>query len=678
MKKFREWISLRVAKTPGAVVLVGIILINIVLFCVSALVISHLAPPSLEHRDFWSSIFYTISMVLDAGCVQYVIADVGEAGALLIVVCLTIVLLGMVVFTGAVIGYVSNWIAGFIDRANAGDSKLLLSGHTVIINWNTRGSEIINDFMYKETREVVVVLVPTDKTVVEKEIADRLSDTLALEKRNGTPIKNRLTVIVREGDTYSTKSLNDIGLSQAKSVILLDNAGRRTVCKYEQDERMDRIGLGNANTVKTLVQVAEITAAQQSADDQQIIVEVGDAWTLSVIEKIIAHKMRKGKCNIVPVSVYLVLGQILSQFSLTPELNIVYSTLFSNKGAAFYCTGMPEGEALPEESAFLTEVLKKNSCALPLTVMTVDGCGERYFMADSEHELAARTEPVHTDYRVSLNESFSMGIKNVVILGHNSKIDSIMEGFRAFCGEWKDAVLNILVMDDKKNLERHDYYRRYPFVRECINAEVFDRELIFDTINRFIDENEEDTSILILSDDTCTDEDMDAAALTYLINIQDIVKQRKDADPSFDVESVDIVVEILNPKNYDVVHNYSVNNIVISNRYISKMMAQVSEKKALFSFYNDILSYDAEDSAHYESKELYIKPVSKFFSELPAPATAADLVHAVYVESCRIGNPSVLLGYVQPGGKMVLFSGDRNEMTVALGPKDKLVLFSGH
>jgi len=586
--------------------------------------------------------------------------------------------LGMVVFTGAVIGYVSNWIAGFIDRANSGDSKLPLSGHTVIINWNTRASEIVNDYMYKQTREVIVVLVPSDKAVIEKEIADRLSDTLANEKRNGTPIKNRLTVLVREGDTYSTKAMNDIGLSQAKSVIILDNSGRRSVCKYEQDERSARLGLGNSNTIKTLVQVAEITASEQSADDQQIIVEVGDAWTLSVIEKIIAHKMRKGKCNIVPVSVDLVLGQILSQFSLTPELNGVYSTLFSNKGAAFYCNRVSEDTPLLEEKSFFDETLTKNSRALPLTVMTVDGHGERYFMADSEDELTIRALPNYSDYRVSLNESFTMGIKNVVILGHNSKIDSIMEGFRAFCGEWKDAELNILVMDDKKNLERHDYYRRYPFVRECIDADVFDRELIFDTINRFIDENEEDTSILILSDDTCTEEDMDAAALTYLINIQDIVKQRKQADPDFDVESVDIVVEILNPKNYDVVHNYSVNNIVISNRYISKMMAQVSEKKALFSFYNDILSYDAENSTSYESKELYIKPVSKFFAEHPAPATAADLVRAVYEESCRIGNPSILLGYVQPGGKLTLFSGDRNAITVELTAKDKLVLFSGH
>ena len=679
MKKIKEWFSIRVAKTPGAVVLIGIILINIMLFIVSAAVISYLAPSSLEHRDFWSSIFYTISMVLDAGCVQYVISDVGEAGVLLVIVCMVIVILGMVVFTGAVIGYVSNWISGFIDRANSGDSKLYLSGHVVMINWNTRASEIINDFMYLQKRQKIVVLVPQDKAIVEKEISERLSETIEQEKRNGTPIKNKLTVIVREGETHSTKQLNDIGLALAKSVIILDTTGTKTVCKYDRSERLDKIGAGNSNTIKTLVQVAQITSDESSADDQQIIVEVGDSWTYSVVNRIIAHKMRKGKCNIVPVSVDLVLGQIFAQFSITPELNSVYSTLFSNKGAAFFCDEANGSDCVETGDEFVQKTLENSSTVIPLTTMEEDGKVCKYYMSDSEDHIHARSSrPNDSDIAVSVNPHFSMGTKNVVILGHNSKIISIMEGFKAFCGEWTDTDLNILVMDDQKNLERRNFYKEYPFVKNCIFADVFDRELIFEEVNKFIDSNDEDTSILVLSDDTVDAEDIDASALTYLINIQDIVMHRKEVDPDFDVESVDIVVEILNPKNYDVVHNYSVNNIVISNRYISKMIAQISDKKSLFNFYNDILSYDETDSDAYNSKELYIKPVDKFFTEIPSSCKASQLIRSIYKQTSLQNNPSVLLGYVSPGGKMTLFEGDQNDIEVTLTHKDKLVLFSSH
>jgi hypothetical protein len=147
MKKLREWISVRVAKSPGPMVLLGILLANLGLFCVAAVVISHLAPSSLAHRDFWSCVFYTISMILDAGCVQYVVEDVGEAGVALILVCIFTIIAGMVIFAGAVIGYMTNWISQFIENANSGSRRLLMSDHFVILNWNSRASEIVNDLL---------------------------------------------------------------------------------------------------------------------------------------------------------------------------------------------------------------------------------------------------------------------------------------------------------------------------------------------------------------------------------------------------------------------------------------------------------------------------------------------------------------------------------------------------
>jgi hypothetical protein len=56
--------------------------------------------------------------------------------------------------------------------------------------------------------------------------------------------------------------------------------------------------------------------------------------------------------------------------------------------------------------------------------------------------------------------------KNVVILGHNSKCKHIMAGFVAFSNEWKrndEEIVRIVVIDDKANLEKMNYYRDFPF-----------------------------------------------------------------------------------------------------------------------------------------------------------------------------------------------------------------------
>lgn len=43
------------------------------------------------------------------------------------------------------------------------------------------------------------------------------------------------------------------------------------------------------------------------------------------------------------------------------------------------------------------------------------------------------------------------------------------------------------------------------------------------------------------------------------------------------------------------------------------MITQIGEKEALFEFYKDMLTYVADVSDGYKSKEVYAKKVSNFF-----------------------------------------------------------------
>jgi len=695
IKKIKEAISIYTVKHPAATVLIAILVLNLILFVVSALLISWLAPNSLEDAGFWASIYYTVCMVLDAGCISSVVEDIGQTNVVLVVVCILTVLVGMITFTGAVIGYVTNYISSFIEDSKAGIRSLKISGHTVVLNWNSRASEIINDLLFSRKKETIVVLVSENGSSVEREISDRISETIKRERRELISRceemnflekwaykrkyreKNQLTVIVREGDTFSTKQLNDISIIQADTVIILSKDTQNSMCKFEVAEQREIIGKGNTNTIKTLVQVAEMTSGDDSADDQIIIVEAEDDWTLRLVNEIIKHKERIGKCNIIPVSVNQILGQILSQFSIMPELNSVYSELFSNKGAEFFCR---EGYSTDDSDKVVEQYLSTHTKALPMSVMETKTGPNLFYVSDKEEDFDEEGEPENTGYAVELNKEYWLEQRNVIILGHNSKSADIMKGFNSFRSEWNydnHEILNLVVIDDQKSLERQGYYKEYPYVKQVIEADIYDSKTICDAINSFVDNNDQDTSILILSDDMVSAENADANVLTYLIYVQSIITERTAKDPNFDRESIDVVAEILNPKNYDVVHNYSANNVVISNRYISKMVTQISRKSELYEFYQDILTYDSENCTNYDSKELYIKKVSRFFDECPKECTAAELIRAVYKAS-PAANKSILLGYVSPGGRMTLFVGEQSNIKVRLTNKDKLILFSNH
>lgn len=704
MKKIKEYINIQLVKNPGRMVFISIFIFNIIFFMVAAIIISNFAVSGTEKMSFFEAVYCTITMILDAGCIQYVIEDIGTSGVAIVIICLSIVLIGMITFTGAVIGYVTNYISGFIESANSGTRKLNLYDHNVILNWNTRASEIVNDLLYCADKQKVVVLVDSRKKEVEREINERLSDTIAKENkaildncsemnfisRTFYLLKNsfrkRVTVIVREGDIFSSKQLFDISLEKAKMIIILGNDINNTVCKFEHIEKFDQKGKGNSQTIKTLMQVADITAAEYSSDNQKIIVEVTDDWTADLVEKIIKYKHVNGKCSIVPIMVNQTLGHILSQISLMPELNIVYRDLFSNKGAAFFT----EERKVKNECEFIKKYMENHDCAIPLTTRENDGKSYFYFSADSFEDINRECEIGESDYAVSLNKKYWIEQKNIIILGHNSRCLDIMNGFKAFNSEWgyKESdkkILRVIVVDDEKHLEKMDYYKNYPFVIDTVAAEIYDKDLICSTIDSFVSQNTEDTSILILSDDSALNEDIDANALANLVYVQDIINEKRHKNPDFDIGCIDVIVEIIDPKHYDVVNSYSVDNVVISNRYISKMITQIGEKEALYNFYKDILTYDEECTENqndeeniYESKEIYIKNVKTFFDEVPSVTSAFELVRAVYNASCDTANPSIVLGYVKSNGEVNLFSNGLNSIEVKLTKKDKLILFSNH
>ena len=702
-RKIREWFSIRLAKNPGQIVLLSILLFNIAFFFLSAFIISKMSLSGTEELGFLESAFYTISMILDAGCISYVVADIGPQNAAIAIVCLLIVIIGMISFTGAVIGYVTNYISSFIEDSNAGNHKLIMSDHFVILNWNSRALEIVNDLLYSDNIKKVVVLVGSGKAEVERQIEERLHETVKRENDriaeecsgksffarkiycSRNRFKNNLTIVVREGDVFSSKQLFDISLHHASSVVILGEEINNSVCKYAVNEKADKFDKGNSLTIKTLMQVSDITSASYSQDNQRIIVEITDDWTWNLVQKIIRSKQVDGKCNIVPVRVNQILGKLMAQFSLMPELNSIYNELLSNKGATFYTSPCSESD----EMAYIRKTLDSSSHVIPLTVQSDNGRNFCYYMALNEKDSSKKSSDRLSGIPIRLNKDFWLEKKKIIMLGHNSKCHEIMDGFASFLSEWsyKDSdelLLNIVVIDDEKSLEKMNFYKEYPFVIKTVAAELFEKDLICDSINEFLELNDEDVSVLILSDDLVPEDEIDAGMFANLVYVQDIIRDKVEANPEFDTGSIDVIAEINDPKHHDVVSSYSVKNVVISNRFISKMITQIGEKDAIFDFYQDILEYDDDGGDGYESKEIYVKKARDFFAGLPAECTADKLIRGVFDSSYDPDEPaekqniSIVLGIVKQDGDICLFSGDQTAINVKVEPTDKVIVFSNH
>ncbi|MBQ3589710.1 MAG: hypothetical protein II980_04580 [Clostridia bacterium] len=676
-QKFKEWWSLAREKSPSRLVLIAILIINVVFFFVASAIISLISThKGTGDLNFIESAYQTVMLVLDTGSIEGAISAVGYPGAIVTILCIIITIFGMIVFTGAIIGYVTNYISSYIDNASSGKHKLDISDHIVILNWNGRSAEIINDHLYSGKKEKIVVIVGENKEEVEREILERIADTINRENKQRKLLrlkkfKNKLTVVVREGSIFSSQTLLNVSIDKAKAIIIMEN-------ENELEERKES-EKGNSLTIKALMQVIQITSSESSYDNQKIIVEVADEWTLGLVNEIIESKGGEDNDVIVPIKVNDVLGQILAQFSLMPELNKVYEEMFSSKGAEFYTI---QGDDT-DDITYIREYLSEHKHAIPLTSMEFRGKKQFFFASANDDDVERKSFMPRADFKVDINHSFDIGQKNIIILGHNSKTQEIMKGFSAFCSEWSTSdreIIRVMVIDDKRSLEKMDFYKQYPFVVKTVSATIYQRNKIFSAMEEFIDQGEEDTSILILSDDVATGDEIDSSALANLIYVQELI-DKKSKEEGYKQDSIDVIVEIIDPKHHDIISAYNVNNIVLSNRYVSKMISQIGEVDALFEFYGDILTYDEDGK---ESKEIYIKKASSFFNVLPEESTAYELIRAVFEASVDPSlppekiDPAMLLGYIKPDHTFVLFSGDQADIKVKLEKDDKLIIFCAH
>ena len=169
-EKFKQWWSIEREKNPGKMVLVAILFFNVIFFFISAVVLSALSAKGDGNLNFIQSAYQTVLLVLDTGSIEGAVEAVGYPGAIVTIICLIVAMIGMINFTGAVIGYVTNYISSYIENTNAGKHKLYLKDHLVILNWNGRSAEIINDFLYSEKKQAIVVLVGDNKEDIEREI----------------------------------------------------------------------------------------------------------------------------------------------------------------------------------------------------------------------------------------------------------------------------------------------------------------------------------------------------------------------------------------------------------------------------------------------------------------------------------------------------------------------------
>lgn len=124
---------------------------------------------------------------------------------------------GMCVFA-LMIGIISDFIGEKVDDLKKGKSRVIESGHTLMLGWSDMSLAIIQQIALANESEnggVIVVLAKNDKEDMETEL------TNAMDAQEGGLQLKGTEVIFRSGNTLAEHDLNKASVQTARSIVAL-------------------------------------------------------------------------------------------------------------------------------------------------------------------------------------------------------------------------------------------------------------------------------------------------------------------------------------------------------------------------------------------------------------------------------------------------------------------------
>lgn len=575
-QKIRQWFSLMREKNARGILLLFIVLFNLLLWIVSSLMAYLIAPDHYGNivTALWAS---GITWMLEPGFYDPAVPIAIR------IISIIVILTSMITFTGGIIGYVANIFSSIIDNAKRGKNKLHLYHHIVILNWNHKALELIADYRYDDETTAIVILSHHDKDVLENEIKRKLYDA-----KDGN--KKKLSIIVRQGEVFSKRDLMNICIEESKTVIILaDESEVKTLTHKDM------------LSMKTLMLVSNL----KIKPEQTILVEVKEQTSIGLINDYIAKHSGLND-QILPLLPDELMGRLIAQTLLMPELNQVYHELLSFEGAEFYTV----------KNMKAREFMETHHHAIPIYHLH----DTLYVLSSESKDIELKREvPLHHYEPLIINDQTRYHEKHIVIFGKNQKLPYILDSIRLY--------------------ERENHVKIH--ISHMESNEAID-------IKTYTESIEHIDHILILSEDNLDPSEYDSEVLVTLLMTQELAKKHQ----------AQIIIELLDPKHFDIAQSYNVQNTIISNEYVSRLMTQLSKNRKLYPLFIDLLTYDDEGSED-ETYEVYTykaKDIIKHAFPLSFPTKALG-IYTVFMS----GNQDYIwIGTIKEG-KLDIFKGNLDQ-----------------
>ena len=254
-----------------------------------------------QNPSFGEAFWQSLLRILDPGTFS------GDNGWFLRIVMLIVTLIGISI-AAVLIGLIASGIEQRIDALRRGRSKVLESGHTLILGWSPRIHTVVEELCIaneNQKRPVIVVLAKVEKEEMEDDLAARVASF------------HNTRIVCRTGDPANLHDLRIASAPDARSIIVLGQG--------ELDSDAD------ADVVKAVLGVLHVV----ERTDVPIVAEVDDAETSWALRE-------AGGERVLTVRASDVIARITAQACRQSGLSAVCQELLDFDGDEIYFQQVPD------------------------------------------------------------------------------------------------------------------------------------------------------------------------------------------------------------------------------------------------------------------------------------------------------------------------------------------------
>lgn len=622
-QRFGYWFDNTMAKgMPAMIMLLALASFILIFLAGLILFIFGIHPDNESALGLGEALWAGLMRTLDPGTMG------GDTGPAFRFVMLAVTI-GGIFIVSTLIGVLSSGLEQQLDRLRKGRSRVLETGHTLILGWSQQIFTIINELMIANENQKnarIVVLADRDKVDMEEQLHERVNQ------------KGSTRVIVRSGNPID---LNDLELGSphtTRSIIVLPP---------ENDDP-------DSYVIKTVLAITN--NPNRRVDPYHIVTQIRNPKNLDVVRMIAAGD------KVFPLLTGDVIARVVAQTSRQSGLSVVYTELMNFGGDEIYfkqepgLSGKTFGEILLayEDSTVMGFRRADGTIVLNPPMDSRLEPGDQLFALSEDDNTIQLSGFANIPIEESLiragSKAHRPGPERSLVIGWNLSAGTIIQELDAYVA--RGSQVTVLADDHRARQEIEACEKKLKNQKlTFIPGDTTSRELL-DSLSIM-----EYNHVIVLAVSELDAQEADARTLVTLLHLRDIV--RKDQTP------FSIVSEMLDLRNRNLAEVTNVDDFIVSEHLISLMLAQLSENVWLFDVFQKI--FDPEGA------EIYLKPIEDYV-ETGRPVSFYTVVEAARRRGETALGYRVTAEAKEAGKDYGVHTNPKKSVKVTFSPEDRIIV----